>query len=124
MTVTEAEIAEAMVGMLRNHSKLVEGAAACAGELEVPRTGNPSIAWLILVVLNRETMHLLAAYLVVAALLKVSAIGAGSTDEETKCTGKSVEAAAGRFHSAVILCCGGNVAIPTLRAVLGDLLQL
>jgi threonine dehydratase len=64
VTVTEQEIADAVVSMLHHHSKLVEGAAGCA----------------------------------IAAVKKLG----------QQLVGKRV----------VVVCCGGNVALPTLKKVL------
>lgn len=44
LTVSEVEIAEALVGLLEEHSKLVEGEHAAGGELRV-REGSRQLGW-------------------------------------------------------------------------------
>ena len=90
ISVTEAEIASAVVGMLRHHSKLIEGAAGCSVAALIKKRGQGR---------GRSTA------------------GGSQGPLEAQTGGSS---AAARGGSSVVICCGGNMSLSSLRQLLLD----
>ena len=112
VTVTEEEIRAAMVGMLQNHSKLVEGAAACAVAALLKRSGQGSAC-------ARGGGQSIAGGTVADDVADQGSSAAQELQTPGPQLPQVISAPPDR-RSAVIICCGGNVSVQTLQAVLGS----